>query len=69
MLNAETESGAVKPAPLRRMVIEAESQLNPTGPSNGAGAPQLAIRNGADRRIISLMLLLEQKLTQIWLER
>jgi hypothetical protein len=70
MLSAETESGVVRPAPLRRMVLEAaEPQPNVLREGNEPDGPRIVIPGEADRRIINLMLLLEQKLTEISLDR
>jgi hypothetical protein len=65
-LSAETESGVVRPAPLRRAVLEAaEPRLDAMQESDESEGPRIAIPREADRRIINSMLLLEQKLSEI----
>lgn len=69
-LSAETESGAIRPAPLRRMVLEAA--VPPLAPIMGpdeSRASGSSTPTEADRRIINLMLLLEKKLSAISLDR
>jgi len=69
-LNAETECGVISPAPLRRMVLEAAvPPLDGIMGPDESIASQSPLRAKADRRIINLMLLLEDKLSAISLDR
>jgi hypothetical protein len=69
-LSAETESGAISPAPLRRMVLETTAPPldQMMGPDESTASRSL-IQTEADRRVINLMLLLEKKLGTISLVR
>jgi len=68
-LSAETESGDIRPAPLRRMVLEtAAPPLDQMMGPDETGSRSL-IQTEADRRFINLMLLLEKKLSTISLAR
>jgi hypothetical protein len=69
-LNAETESGTISPAPLRRMVNEAiVPALDGIPRSDEANLPDASIRAELDGRAINLMRTLEQQLTAISLNR
>ena len=70
-LSAETESGVVRPGPLHRMVLEGGApELNAMlGSDEQSEDQRVPIPRQADRRTINLMLLLEQKLSEISLER
>jgi hypothetical protein len=68
-LSAETESGAISPAPLRRMVNEAiVPPLDAISASEEATALLAPIQMELDRDIINLTRTLEQQLTAISLE-